>query len=149
MKFILCFLLIYFVNCQSLAVKEIDMKQTVNIPFEDQYHYPFPLIKNNFLVIDTQEKMDQIFAIIHQKTGGGRLAPIPTITPYETYIIIKPALKNTNDIMIQNVSLNKKVLTVAIKEFDNPDFKKENRTSPDILFKLLKKVSIKKITTKY
>jgi len=149
MKFILCFLLISFANCQSLTVKKMDRSGFINIPFEDQFHYPFPLIKNNFLVIDTQEKIDQIFAVIHQKTGGGRLAPIPTITPYETYIIIKPVLKNNNDIIIQNVSLNNKVLTVTIKEFDNPDFKKESRTSPDVLFKLMKKVSVKKITTQY
>ncbi|MFP3597974.1 hypothetical protein [Chryseobacterium sp. SIMBA_029] len=93
--------------------------------------------------------MDQIFAVIHQKIGGGRMAPIPTVTPYETYIIIKSVLKGSNDIMIQNVSLNNKVLTVTIKEFDNPDFKKESRTSPDVLFKLMKKVSVKKITTQY
>lgn len=149
MKFIICFLLISLMNCQPKVAKYIDKKETINIPFEDRSHYTFPLIKSSFLIIDTQEKMDEIFSIIHKKIGGGRLSPVLTVTEGETYIIIKPVLKHTNDVIIENISLNNNRLTITVKGFENPNINKGSRVSPDILLKLSKTLIVKNIIIKY
>jgi len=125
------------------------LSQKADIQFEDNYHYQYSLTEKNFLVIDTQDKMDNIYSVIHSKTGGRRLAPIPTITDEETFIIIKPALKNTNDISLEKITLEKETLYVKVKAFNNPNLPQASRTSHNILLKLLKKVSPKKIITQY
>lgn len=141
--------LFLFLNCQSQTANYNTLSQKADIQFEDNYHYQYSLTEKNFLVIDTQDKMDNIYSVIHSKTGGRRLAPIPTITDEETYIIIKPALKNTNDISVEKVTLEKETLYVKVKAFNNPNLPQASRTSPNILLKLLKKVSPKKIITQY
>lgn len=149
MKFVICFLLISLVNCQPKVPRYTDKKETINIPFEDRSHYTFPLIKSSFLVIDTQEKMDGIFSIIHKKIGGGRLSPVLTVTEGETYIIIKPVLKDANDVTIENISLNNNRLTITVKGFENPNINEGSRVSPDILLKLSKTIIIKDIIITY
>lgn len=141
--------LFLFLNCQSQTANYNTLSQKAYIQFEDNYHYQYSLTEKNFLVIDTQDKMDNIYSIIHSKTGGRRLAPIPTITDEETYIIIKPALKNANDISVEKITLEKETLYVKVKAFNNPNLLQTSRTSPNILLKLLKKVSPKKIITQY
>ncbi|KNB62764.1 hypothetical protein [Chryseobacterium sp. Hurlbut01] len=125
------------------------MSQKTEIEFEDNYHYPYSLTENNFLIIDTQDKMDNIYSIIHKKNGGKRLAPIPTVTDEETFIIIKPLLKNTNDVSVEKVTFDNETLYIKIKEFNNPSIDVKNRQSPNILLKLLKKISAKKVITQY
>uniref|UniRef100_A0AAU6WQG4 Hsp20/alpha crystallin family protein n=1 Tax=Chryseobacterium endophyticum TaxID=1854762 RepID=A0AAU6WQG4_9FLAO len=118
------------------------------IAYEDKNHYPFSLTSKDFLIIDSQEKMDEVFRIIHQHTNGKRFSPIPAVMENETYLVIKPDLKNSNDISVESVVLNKDILYVQVKAFENPDFRKESRFSPNILLKLKGKVSFKKITIK-
>ncbi|WP_294219844.1 hypothetical protein [uncultured Chryseobacterium sp.] len=118
------------------------------IAYEDKNHYPFSLTSKDFLIIDSQEKMDEVFRIIHQHTNGKRFSPIPAVMENETYLVIKPDLKNSNDISVESVVLNKDILFVQVKAFENPDFRKESRFSPNILLKLKGKVSFKKITIK-
>ncbi|WP_415328874.1 hypothetical protein [Chryseobacterium sp. MMS23-Vi53] len=123
--------------------------QKKDISFEDNYHYPFTLTQKEFLIIDSQKKMDEVFNLIHQKNQGNRYAAIPTVMENETYIIIKPHLKNSNDVIIENINLNKNILYIKIKEFENPDFSKRSRISPNILLKLLDRILIKKIIMKH
>ncbi|KUJ57106.1 hypothetical protein [Chryseobacterium aquaticum] len=125
------------------------MSQKTEIEFEDNYHYPYSLTENNFHIIDTQDKMDNIYSIIHKKNGGKRLAPIPTVTDEETFIIIKPLLKNANDVSVAKVTFDNETLYIKIKEFNNPSIDVKNRQSPNILLKLLKKISAKKVITQY
>ncbi len=149
MKTYLYFLFLLFINCQSQNANKLSMSQKTEIEFEDNYHYPYSLTENNFLIIDTQDKMDNIYSIIHKKNGGKRLAPIPTVTDEETFIIIKPLLKNTNDVSVEKVTFDNETLYIKIKEFNNPSIDVKNRQSPNILLKLLKKISAKKVITQY
>jgi len=149
MKIQFYFYLFLFLNCQSQTAKNNELSQKAEIQFEDNYHYPYSLTEKIFFVIDTQDKMDSIYSIIHAKNGGRRLAPIPMITDEETFIIIKPVLKNSNDVSVETMTLNNETLYVKVKAFNNPNISQTNRTSPNILLKLLKKVSPKKIITQY
>ncbi len=83
--------------------------------------------------------MDNIYSIIHKKNRGQRLAPIPTVTDEETFVIIKPLLKNANDVSVEKVTFDNETLYIKIKEFNNPSIDVKNRQSPNILLKLLKK----------
>lgn len=146
--FLLFFILILF-NCQSQVGEGTSAQQKKEIQFEDRYHYPFSLTQKDFIVIDSQQKMDEIFTIIHQKNSGNRLSPIPTVVENETFIIVKPQLKNSNDVSIEKINLENKTLTIKVKELDNPDFKKTSRISPNILLKLQGNIIFKKIIIKY
>lgn len=149
MKIHLYLLLFLFINCQSQNANNSSMSQKTEIEFEDNYHYPYSLTENKFLIINTQDKMDKVYFIIHKKNGGKRLAPIPTVTDEETFIIIKPLLKNSNDVSVEKVSFSNETLYIKIKEFNNLSIDVKNRQSPNILLKLLKKISAKKIITQY
>lgn len=149
MKLFLYFFLFLFLNCQSQDKGNKPVSSKKEISFEDKYHYPFSLTQKDFFIIDSQEKMDEIFKIIHQNNQGNRFSPIPAIVEGETYIIIKPQLKNTNDVLIDNISLSKNTLYVKVKEFNNPDVEKSNRNAPNILLKLLEPTIIKKTIIQY
>ena len=142
MKYTLLLLVFSFIGCVSQA---LDSAKTL-IAFEDVYHYPYQLISEKFEIIDTQERMDEVFSIIHKNSLGNRLAPIPGITETESYLIFKPVLKNSNDVEIEEMYLQKDILYIKVREFENPQLANTNRVAPDILVKLLKKVSIKTIT---
>lgn len=148
MKIYLYFLLFLFINCQSQIIDKNALPQK-EIQFEDKYHYPFTLSPKDFVIINSQEKMDEIFKIIHKKNKGNRLSPIPTVIENETYIIIKPHLKNSNDVSIDKISLINNTLYIKVTEFDNPDFQKTNRVSPNILLKLLGNINFTNIITQY
>lgn len=149
MKLYLCFSFFLFVNCQFQIVGNNALSQGKEIQFEDQYHYPFTVSQKDFVIINSQEKMDEIFKIIHQKNKGNRFSPIPTVIENETYIIIKPYLKNSNDVSIDKISLIKNTLYIKVTEFDNPDFQKASRVSPNVLLKLSGNINFKNITTQY
>jgi hypothetical protein len=149
MKIYLYFFLFLFLNCQSQIASSNVVSQGKEIPFEDKYHYPFSLTQKNFLIINSQNKMDEVFTLIHQKNTGNRFSPIPTIIENETFIIIKPRLKNSNDVSIDAIRLIKNTLYIKITEFDNPDFNTTSRTSPNILLKLSGNITFKKITITY
>lgn len=142
-------MLFLFINCQSQIVGNNVLSQRKEIQFEDQYHYPFTVSQKDFVIINSQEKMDEIFKIIHQKNKGNRFSPIPTVIKNETYIIIKPHLKNSNDVSIDKISLVRNTLYIKVTEFNNPDFQKTSRVSPNILLKLSGNVNFKNITTQY
>ncbi len=148
MRLFLYFFLFLFLNCQSQIAGSNPVPGGKQIAYEDKNHYPFSLTSKDFLIIDSQEKMDEVFRIIHQHTNGKRFSPIPAVMENETYLVIKPNLKNSNDISVESVVLNKDILFVQVKAFENPDFRKESRFSPNILLKLKGKVSFKKITIK-
>ncbi|WP_307455838.1 hypothetical protein [Chryseobacterium sp. SORGH_AS_0447] len=118
------------------------------IPFEDKNHYAFSLTSKDFFIIQSQEQMDEIFSIIHQHNSGNRFSPIPAVIENETYLIIKPRLKNTNDVAIESVIVDKDILYITVTPFDNPNFSKKSRLSPNILLKLTGNVSFKKVTIK-
>ena len=142
MKYTFLLLMFSFIGCASQALNSAKTP----IAFEDVYHYPYHLISGKFKIIDTQEKMDEVFTIILKNSVGNRLAPIPGIVDTESYLIFKPVLKNTNDVEIEEMYLLNDILYINLKEFDNPQLAKSNRVAPNILVKLLKKVSIKTIT---
>lgn len=144
MRIGLYFFLFLFLNCQSQTGSINPVSKGKQVTFEDKNHYPFSLTAKDFLIIDSQEKMDEVFRIIHQHTEGNRFSPIPAVVENETYIIVKPALKNTNDVSVESVTLNKDILYIQLKAFENPDFKKESRFSPNILLKLTGRVAFKK-----
>lgn len=149
MRLCLYFFLFLFLNCQSQIVSGNVVLQEKEIQFEDKNHYPFSLTSKDFLIIDSQEKMDEVFSRIHQNNKGSRFSPIPAVVNNETYIIIKPHLKNFNDVLIDKISLKKNTLYIKVTEFNNPDFGKTARTSPNILLKLNGNITFKKITFKY
>ena len=124
------------------ATKEI-------LSFEEVNHYPYPLTSKNYLWIKDQEKMDEIFSIIHQQSGGIRLAPIPTIMDDSSYLIFKPTLKNSNDIEITEIYLQNNILNINVKPLENPDLRAGSRISPNVLVKILKKITDKKININY
>lgn len=124
------------------ATKEI-------LSFEEVNHYPYSLTSKNYLWIDDQEKMDEIFSIIHKQSGGLRLAPIPTIMDDSSYLIFKPTLKNSNDIEITEIYLQNNILNINVKPLENPDLRAGSRISPNVLVKILKKITDKKITINY
>jgi len=149
MKIHLCFFLFLFLNCQSQIVSGNGVLKGKEIQFEDKHHYPFPLTSKDFLLINSQQKMDEVFKLIHNKNKGNRFSPIPAIVENETYLIIKPPLKESNDVLIEKISLYNNILHIKVTGFDNPDFSKTNRTKPNILLKLKESITFKKITIKY
>lgn len=150
MKIHLCFFLFLFLNCQSQIVSTNRVFKRKEIQFEDKYHYSFTITSKDFLLINSQQKMDEVFKRIHNKNKGNRFSPIPTIiTGNETYLIIKPPLKDSNDVLIKKISLDNNILYIKVTEFDNPDFSKTNRLSPNILLKLTGNITFKKITITY
>ena len=149
MRIHLYFFLLLFLNCQSQTFSKHSMSQKSEIQFEDYYHYSYSLTEKKFLVIDTQDKMDKVYSIIHKKNGGQRLAPIPTVTDEDTFIVIKPVLKNSNDVLVEKMILDKETLYVKVKAFNNPNFSQTSRISPNIILIILKKLSVKKIITQY
>ena len=142
MKYTLLLLVFSFIGCTSQALNS----GKTPIAFEDVYHYPYQLISEKFEIIETHERMDEVFSIIHKNSVGNRLAPIPGITDTESYLIFKSVLKNSNDVEIEEMYLQNDILYIKVIEFENPQLAKSNRVAPDILVKLLKKVSIKTIT---
>jgi hypothetical protein len=149
MKIYLYFFLFLFLNCQSQIASSKAVSQGKEISFEDKYHYPFSLTHKDFLIIDSQDKMDEVFSLIHKRNEGNRFSPIPAIVENETYIIVKPRLKNSNDISIDAIRLIKNTLYIKVTEFDNPDLNTTSRTSPNILLKLSGNITFKKIITTY
>ncbi len=148
MRLYLYFFLFLFLNCKSQIAGNNPLTEGKQIPFEDKNHYLFSLTSKDFLIINSQEKMDKVFRSIHQYTNGRRFSPIPAVMEDETYVILKPRLKNTNDVSVESVILYKNTLHVRVKAFENPDFHKENRFSPNILLKLTGRISFKNVTIK-
>ncbi|HAO08501.1 MAG TPA: hypothetical protein DCQ50_16315 [Chryseobacterium sp.] len=149
MRLYLFFFLFLFLTCQSQIASNKVMSPRKEIQFEDKNHYPFTLIRKDFLLINSQQKMDEIFTIIHRKNVGNRFSPIPSITEDETYIIVKPSLKNSNDVSIEAITFDKNTLYIKVKEFNNPDFNEKSRIPPDILLKLNENLSVKKVNIQY
>lgn len=149
MKIHLCFFLFLFLNCQSQIVSRNGVLKGKGIQFEDKYHYPFTLTPKDFLLINSQHKMDEIFKLIHKNNKGNRFSPVPAIVENETYVIIKPHIKDYNDVLIEKISVDRNILYVKIAGFDNPDFSKTSRVSPNILLKLTGNIIFKKVTIKY
>lgn len=149
MKIHVCFFLFLFLNCQSQIVSRNRVLKGKEIQFEDKYHYPFTLTPKDFLLINSQQKMDEVFKLIHKNNKGNRFSPVPAIVENETYLIIKLPLKNSNDVLIEKISLDKNILYVKVTGFDNPDVSKLNRASPNILLKLAGNITFKKTTIKY
>ena len=145
MNYMVSLLLIFSIGCNSQAGKGVSEK----IDFEEGNHFRYDLTSEKYLLLDTQEKMNAVYKIIHSQSKGNRLAPIPTIMPDESYFIFKPVLKNSNDIEIKEILLSDNVVYVVVKELNNPDVPKSSRISPTVLVRTLKKVDPKKIIINY
>lgn len=141
MKYFLILVVFAFFGCNA----QFSDSGENRLSFEEVNHYNFQLISKKFEVIETQDKMDSLFSKIHQNSGGQRLAPVPQIMPDETYLIFKPVLKSSNDILIKEIQLQNNNLLISTEDFNNPQLQKASRISPNILIKILKKVSIKKV----
>ena len=120
--------------------------QNNEISFEDVQHTSFALHSQRFLVVDTQEKMDAIFQIIHQHNPGDRFPPIPTINNEETYLVINSEPKNTDDVVVKKIINNDGNLIIDIEDFSNPNTSDQNEKTVSILIKFLKKVNVKNVT---
>lgn len=144
-NFLFIFAILFFTNCNAQQVAS----QNTPIEFEDVYHYPYALTSEKFLFIKDQQKMDAVYSVIHKKTGGNRMAPIPTVNDDEIYLIFKPILKTSNDVEIKKIYLKNTTLYVQVQPFTNPELQKNSRITPNILVKLLKKVSAKKVVITY
>ncbi|WPO82198.1 hypothetical protein SD427_15695 [Chryseobacterium sp. JJR-5R] len=149
MRGILYFFLLILLNCQSQVAGSKTMPAGKEIPFEDKYHYPFNLTRKEFLIISSQKTMDEVFNLIHKKNVGNRFSPIPAVSENETYLIIKPELKNSNDVSVDSVSIDHDTLYIKISAFDNPDFDRDSRVPPNIFLKLTGHVNFKNVITIY
>ena len=147
-KYLFYFLIPILYNCQSQVSNNARTNQR-EIQFEDKNHYPFSLTKEAFLVIDSQQKMDDVFKIIHQHSIGKRLSPIPTVSDNDIYIVIHPEVTNDNDLSIDSIRLQKNILYVYVKEFDNPDVSHQKNDSTHVLIRLSEKITFKNIIIKY
>ena len=145
MNYIVSLLLIFSIGCNSQAGKGVSEK----IDFEEGNHYSYHLTSEKYLLLETQEKMNAVYKIIHSHSKGNRLAPIPTVMPDEFYFIFKPVLTNSNDIEIKEILLSDNFVYVEVKELNNPDVPKSSRISPTVLVRTLKKVDPKKIIINY
>ncbi|MCZ2082777.1 MAG: hypothetical protein LC112_00775 [Flavobacteriales bacterium] len=145
MNYLYMFLVVLFFSCDSQSANAAADK----INFEEVSHFFYPLISEQYLVLNTQEKIDSVYKVIHSKSPGNRLAPIPSLSDNESYIIFKPLVKNSNDVEIKEISQKGNTIYVDVGEFHNPDVQKSSRISPYVLVKLLKKVNPKKIVFNY
>lgn len=66
-----------------------------------------------------------------------------------SYLIFKPTLKNSNDIIITEIYLQNNILNINVKPLENPDLRAGSRISPNVLVKILKKITDKKININY
>lgn len=136
----------FFTNCHS----QNSAFSGEEISFEDLQHYPYSLTSEKFLMIDNQDKMDAVYKIIFQKNPGNRFPPIPTVDNDEMYLILKPSLKDANNVLIKKISVsNEGELNVDVEPSDDPQQPSNNRIPPNIIVKLLKKIEIKKVTFTY
>ncbi len=151
MKILAFLLLILFSNCSSQKASVTSCTSGKEIAFEEIYAYPYSLTTKEFLVIDTQQKMDDVFKIIHQRSPKGRMAPIRSVYEKadETYLIYKPVVKTTNSVQIQKMCFNKGTLTIDVAPYNDPQFNKNTRTQPNVMVKILEKLDIKKININY
>jgi hypothetical protein len=141
MKFFSFVMIVVFISCASQNNSEKN-----KIEFEDIYHHYFNLTaEKSFFRINSQEKMKEVYAKIYKHYGGKRSAPIPFLNEDFTYLIIKPVLKNSNDVEIVNVESTGQTLHITVKPFQNPEVEKEGRFSPNILLKLSQKVSFNQV----
>ena len=141
MKYFLTFLLFTILSCNSQS--QTSMKTPIQ--FETVNIFPYPIIKGDFQVLEKQKKIDAVYAIIHSKTEGNRLAPIPSYSAEETYVVIKSSLKNKNSVEIKTISLQDKTLNVDLQEINDEQINPNNRIPPYVLVKVLDKVSANKI----
>lgn len=143
MKYLIAIVLFTFLCCES-QVKKSEGK-TLN--FETVNQFSYPIIKGNFQVLNSQEKIDAVYKIIHSKTEGNRLAPIPTYSEDETYFVFKPASKSINEIEISEILLQGKTLNISFKE-NTISTHPNDMVSPYILVKIPEKIVAEKINTK-
>lgn len=134
--------------CGIAANTAADVKSNpVKVDFKELSHVSYALTSMDFLVIDNQEKMDKVFEIIHGKSTGSRLPPIPTLMEGDLYLVVKPKVKNSNDLSIESMYLKGKTLYIEVKPKDNPEFEMSSRTAPSIFVKLLSKVNFTSVKT--
>jgi len=140
MKYFSVFVLILLISC-SFQTKS----QKVNVGFEDIYHHYFTLTPEKYVIIDSQEKMNEISSSIRKNYRGNRSPPIPQVTAEEKYIVFKPVLKNTNDVEIDKVEVLNQTLYIKTKPAENPDRSRSSRFSPNILIKIYTAQILKKV----
>lgn len=145
MKYLFTLLVLALFACEPQ--KSSSLKTPVE--FEEVNHFPYELTAGKFLVIDTQQKMDAVYAVIHKNSVGNRLAPIPSLNNEELYIVFKPELKNTNDVEIKNISVGNDTLFINVQGVDNPQIESSSRIRPNILVKLLRKIPLNHIDINY
>ena len=77
------------------------------------------------------------------------MSPIPTVLENETYLIIKPVLKSTNDIEIQKLEMKNSILYIDVKPFDDPQIQRGLRQTPNVLIRVFERISVKDIKINY
>lgn len=149
MKFFLGYLLLMIVSCSSQFAESSGQKEGQELMFEDRHHYRFSLTDKPFLVIGSQQKMDDVFRLIHSRNSSSKMSPIPTVLENETYLIIKPVLKSTNDIEIQKLEMKNSILYIDVKPFDDPQIQRGLRQTPNVLIRVFERISVKDIKINY
>lgn len=138
-------------NCTSYTAQKTEKNNVAPIDFEELNHYNYSLTPKSFVVIDTQQKMDKLFSIIHKKSSGNRLSPIPTVygNSEETYLLFKAEVQKTNDIQIKEMRFKDGHLMLYVVPLNNPEFDQSSRTAPNVLVKILRKITISKVSVNY
>lgn len=142
MKYLIAIILFTFLSCESQVKKPMGNILT----FETINQFSYPIIKGDFQVLNSQEKIDAVYAIIHSKTEGNRLAPIPAYTEDETYFVFKPSSKSKNEVEVTEISLQGKTLNINLKESTVSAHPNE-MISPYILMKIPEKIIVEKINS--
>ena len=151
MNFLYIFSLIFFVGCssQSMNTSDHSKESKINVPFEEMNHFPYDLVTEKYVIVNTQEKMDKIFKTIYKNGSGGRTAPIPTVVEGESYLIFKPVLKTSNEVQVSEIYLNNNILYVELLPLNDPQLENSSREAPTVLVKLLKRVNAEKVILNY
>lgn len=150
--YLISFLLFFSCNIQPgnpLQGTESSQSKQVNIPFEEITQFPYQITAERFLILDSQQKIDDVYASINAKNKGSRMAPIPTYTGEETYLVIKPVLKTTNSVSVDHIFQKGDTLYVAVKPVNDPQQSASSRVAPNVIIKLEQKISAQKVIINY
>lgn len=145
MRYVVFVLLWLFTGCSSQSIKP----NTVQVSFEDISHFEYPLTDQPYLVIDTQKKMDEVYAKIHKNTLGNRLAPIPLLAKDEVYLALNVPMKKANDVVLQEVVYGTGKMYITVSAFNNENLQKSFSGKASVLVKMLMRKPINDIKIIY
>lgn len=135
MNYLFYFLLFFLLTC---AVKS-PAAPVEAIDYELVSRFSFPVIKGNTMVLNSQEKIDDLYKTVRRHSQGNRYPPIPVYSEEETYIVIKAEENAYNPAAITKIELGNDTLLVFIRR--DSTLKKSTLEFRYILLKLNKKIN--------